>query len=531
MKKIFLPLTLAAIIVAMSSNASFAQSTLTNVWEDFRNFNQYDAGTLVETFYNANTQSNHMISVAIVNNYAALNITHRDESGVIQWSKTKNKPGLSYWSPNRLIVDETGSVIVAGSVYNSNLFRYEIFVMKLNALGVSQWIVRHFDEESYLVFTGLEGDGAGSYYLSYWYTEYDVNGDITSEVSVLKLNGTDGSTIWETEQEFPDQYTATNAMIYDGSGIYLTGYISNATFGYDIITLKFDLNGNFAWQQVYSTGGQFAYSVGWDLAINSDGEIVVAALAQYNRILAIGYSANGNQEFVNTKTFSNNSYAYNLQMADDGNGATYLAAQVSQGINYKIFLEQLDNDGIKIWQKTINVDYLTRMKADPAGQGVWVLGSFYDSNALNYFSAIYHIDQSGSTSLSYQFEEYSGYNGVADFDTPDGVSVFLVGSHPGNQFYTDELTARWDVTSSKLAQSSSVSNALIYPNPCFDYAFIQSAADADAVLIYDLAGRLIANYADVTDAVEINTNTWDAGTYLVKIITGSEQQVMKLIKE
>jgi hypothetical protein len=78
---------------------------------------------------------------------------------------------------------------------------------------------------------------------------------------------------------------------------------------------------------------------------------------------------------------------------------------------------------------------------------------------------------------------------------------------------------------------SSTSSDVIYPNPCSDYTFIQSATGADVVLVYDMTGRQIASYANISDATKINTNAWNAGTYLVKIITSSEQQVVKLIKE
>src|SRR4030095_170424 len=303
-----------------------------------------------------------VITAAVINNYLAMNVSARDENGQLLWSKDLKKQKYSYWNPKSMILDGSGHPIIAGEVYNSQELRYEIFVTKLDE-GEQVWFSSFSDEKNYVALTGMLTDESKSnVYLSFWYTEFNTTGNFSSNIQTMKLDGSTGTVIWEDELKVPNQYAVVNAIARGPSGIYQTGYKSNAAFGYDIRTIKYDEQGNYGWQQSYSSAGSFNYSIGLDLSVNSAGTVVVAGTDGYHTLVVLGYASDGSQAFIQKKNFGENAYLYNAKVQGNGNGVTYVAAQVAILGVTKIHLTRLEDDGTKVWRKFVAENYLNKIK-------------------------------------------------------------------------------------------------------------------------------------------------------------------------
>jgi hypothetical protein len=532
MKKNFLFSVIAAAVVAIPAGIATAQSTLSNVWEQDVSRQHSDAGSLIATYSNTIGTITEVITAAVVNDYTALNISSRDENGSLLWSRNIYKPQYTYWSPKKMVLN-SGDPLIAGEVYNSQEFRYEIFVLKMDEEGNQKWFRTFFDEKNYLFLSGVDADPTVSnLYFSYWFTKYNLSGNILSIIETIKLDAISGSEVWENQKTIMNQNAVINALVYDQSGVYQTGYISNSSFGYDIFTMKCDLQGNFAWMQTYSSGDNINYSIGMDIVANNAGKIVVAATEGYHNLTLLGYSAAGNIDFVQKNNFGESSYIYNVKAEDNLNSATYVAAEVDSFGIAKIYLTRLADNGTKIWRKFVDNNYLNQLKIDPSGQGVSIMGSYYDLEQNNYFSKIHAISESGDIWLSYEFEDFPGYNAVADFAT-DGSSYYIEGLVQQSQIKTDEMTSRWDIVPLKLenADGNAAMNLSVYPNPCANYTIVSFNGTSPILYIYDLCGRLMYQSTGAGQKQNIDTQSWPGGVYFVKVFEGASWQTLKLIKE
>lgn len=69
-----------------------------------------------------------------------------------------------------------------------------------------------------------------------------------------------------------------------------------------------------------------------------------------------------------------------------------------------------------------------------------------------------------------------------------------------------------------------------YPNPVKDVLNIVGEKQIDSVEIFDLAGRKLINLSEVPNG-QIDFHSFGQGTYLVKITSGTEVQIVKVIKK
>jgi hypothetical protein len=70
----------------------------------------------------------------------------------------------------------------------------------------------------------------------------------------------------------------------------------------------------------------------------------------------------------------------------------------------------------------------------------------------------------------------------------------------------------------------------IFPNPAEDHFIIKSLSDFNSVVIYDLAGQIVYQ-RDISSSssLQIDSQPFNTGVYLVKLISLQNQQILKLI--
>jgi len=132
--------------------------------------------------------------------------------------------------------------------------------------------------------------------------------------------GTNGSTSWV--RLFPVSAVATNVAtclaLDQGNSVYVTGYSPGTNSGNDIVTIKYDNNGNQIWLQRYNGPGN-GDDEGNAIAVDASGNVYVA-----------GYetTAAGGTEFVTIK------YAPGPFLKKEANGSFLLQAVGAGGENF-----------------------------------------------------------------------------------------------------------------------------------------------------------------------------------------------------
>jgi hypothetical protein len=186
----------------------------------------------------------------------------------------------------------------------------------------------------------------------------DSNADVllTGRPQTCKLNS-DGSTAWEADYPNPAASSATSIAVDSAGNSYVTGFSPGTNSFNDIVTIKYDPNGNQVWLQRYN-----AYNVG-----NAQGNAI--AVDKNGNVYVTGYETlPGGGTGIVTIKYS----PVVLQRRSDG--AFILQAQGSPGENFEIEASQ----DLQSWLN------LGRIFADSNG-----LAQFTDTNAPAYPARFY----------------------------------------------------------------------------------------------------------------------------------------------
>ncbi|SMC56659.1 M1 family metallopeptidase [Moheibacter sediminis] len=72
--------------------------------------------------------------------------------------------------------------------------------------------------------------------------------------------------------------------------------------------------------------------------------------------------------------------------------------------------------------------------------------------------------------------------------------------------------------------------ASIYPNPANESFTIENKENIDEIKVFDVSGKVIYHSKDLNNAkVQINSQNWTTGTYMVQIQSGNRTQLMKVL--
>jgi hypothetical protein len=208
-----------------------------------------------------------------------------DTDGNELWTARYNGPGIEYSFdiPNDIAIDTQGNVYATG--YSSSVgYSGDYATIKYDANGNELWVARYEGGEA--VAIGIDNSGnayvtgnCGSGNFHYVTVKYD----------------SEGNELWAENSGFGGK---ASALALDGVGhVYVTGLrYDNAR---DFATIAYDENGNELWSGFYDAAGQRDEAT--DLAVDIDGNIAVTGWSSlgewyyYKDIVTVKYDANGNE--------------------------------------------------------------------------------------------------------------------------------------------------------------------------------------------------------------------------------------------
>ena len=126
----------------------------------------------------------------------------------------------------------------------------------------------------------------------------------------------------------------------------------------------------------------------------------------------------------------------------------------------------------------------------------------------------------GNDETSDEFEPSTIYT------TPGTYQVVL---NAFNDVCSDQFIIEIEVGDNSIAEQ--VQNSLqVYPNPTSGLVTIQSGAQIDEVIVYDMTGRAVQTLNLSTVLVDLNLSALAQGTYVVEVITANGTQTVRVIK-
>ncbi|MEO8512257.1 MAG: T9SS type A sorting domain-containing protein [Ignavibacteria bacterium] len=307
-----------------------------------------------------------------------------------------------------------------------------------------QWVARYNSPHSINDrFEGMAVDKLGNSYVTGWNTDSTTGNDIIT----AKINNA-GQIVWSRTYNSggPGSNELGKAIAVDNSGnVYVTGFTGLNTGPYDIITIKYDVNGNTVWAKIYDSGGtESAYAIKIDNADNvyitggtNNGTVLRAITIKYNPV--------GDTVWIMKFTGGNNSSSYCLDIDSFNN--IYIGGSV-QLTNWMSMVIKYNSSGTQLWSNIYNTGYTNTpysIAVDSSGNGA-VTGAivFTPSSYGDYYTVRFTND--GNTLWQRYFNGPDNFTDIANAVAIDVSSnVYITGYSGVGGVNSDYVTIKYNL--------------------------------------------------------------------------------------
>jgi len=319
-------------------------------------------------------------------------------NGDTAWTKIYDGISAQYDFSKWVAVDEQENVYVTG--YSRGLsYQNDIATVKYDSSGTQLWVTRingsgNYNDQGNKVITDDNGNVYVAGYLNPFSsgTRYDY--------ATIKYRAASGDTAWvRTYNGTADSSDIARDIEVDASGnVYVTGSCRNTGTLNDIVTIKYDSTGNQEWVATYNNPDTSGSDGGYGIKVDGLGNVYVVGQSQglgtNTDIVTIKYDSDGNE--VWTERYNGPESNYDTPSTEDGGKcmamdmyANIYITGVSRSAtsNYDYLAIKYDSAGVEQWVAGYNccdsVDYALAVAADNAG-GVYIagrsvgLGTYYD---------------------------------------------------------------------------------------------------------------------------------------------------------
>lgn len=521
-----------------------------------------------------------------------------DYAGNEVWVETYNGKGDFSQSARALVVDANNRSYAAGYTFDEDDMRDLLLIsMEINGDTLCRYSFNGSnDEDDELTAIGI--DASGFVYAA----GYTKTIDQKSNFFTMKWNPATCDTVWTRQYNGAfNQADRIEDMIVDPAGfVYVTGRSdtdpSDTLSNNDIVTIKYDSDGNQLWIQSYNGTGNLrdepariifdnagkilvagrAENIqnddfivlkyepatgnpvwaspalynspfsnddrGLDVTVTSTNDIFVAGYSQTGQgdspddAAIIKFDVNGNFAgfFGYDGLGTGNDQVVNITHDASDNIIAVLLTDVDPNplvSNYNILTIKFDNNLNQVWSapaeynSAINGDDLPIDLAVNNAGDIFVVGaSETDSVAarVNRNWVIIRYAPSGAQTWVTTFDG-SG----ADDDEPNtlairGTSLWVAGYTVGNGTQKDLTINRYDISTSVSFAPRTAFAVQAFPNPMSEVAFMdfeQPLASGSMLEVLDLAGKVVQRNQVVGSRVTLERTGWEAGLYLVSIVT------------
>ncbi len=194
------------------------------------------------------------------------------------------------------------------------------------------------------------------------------------------------------------------------------------------------------------------------------------------------------------------------------------------------------------------VDTLNLARFSTYGRGIWdfeldpdVVANFVADNVyINENETINFTDLSEYKPISWNWYFEGGIPETSVEQNPSGILYPNIGTYEvtliaSNDHSTDTLVMLDYISVGTVSLSDNFEkNVAIYPNPASSYIFLETKMDVDQVEIFSNMGVLckIIGERDLSEAkTKVDISDLSSGIYFVKIISGQNSSVKKLVKQ
>jgi len=314
------------------------------------------------------------------------------------WVARYNGPGNAGDTAWAVAVDASGNVYVTGASVGSGTGK-DYATIEYNSSGIQQWVARYNGPgNSDDVATAIAVDGSGNVYV----TGYSTGSSSGFDYATIKYDAS-GTQKWVARYDGTgngNDYAFSIAV--DGLGnVYVTGFSTGPASGYDYATIKYNSSGTRQWVARYD-GPAHANDYANAIAVDGSGNVYVTGgsggsgvgcVPACDDYATIKYNSSGRQQWVARYNGSGNGSDDAQAIAIDSSGNVYVT-----GIS---------------WGGSGTFDDYATVKYDTSGTQQWVARYNGPGNSEDVGRAI-AVDASGNV---YVTGESTGSGSGYDYAT------------------------------------------------------------------------------------------------------------------
>lgn len=449
-----------------------------------------------------------------------------------------------------------GGYIVAGSTSSFGNGNSDVYLLKLDSFGIKQWSSvfggPNVDWGFSVVQTADSGYVVCGYTNSFGAGGYDIYLIKADQSGNLLWSKTFGGSDWD--------FAYSMSQASDGGFIIAGETYSFGNGNKDVYLIKTDSSGDEQWSKTYG-GNEDDYAK--SVKPTFDGGYIIGGGtksfgAGETDIWLINTLANGDSSWTRTFGDTLDDIANSVAQAPSDSGYIMVGSSLSFSTTGKpdYYMVRTDRDGNPLWTDVVtafqNEDYHADVK--PLADGRFaLLGSTKSIGTIGYVFQFMIAESWGGIIMGIGGPYGSLYNNELSFslDTTSDKGFVLCGSTDGyGAGYNDIFLVKVDSMGhtdidTVLSFSDTVAVALhepekddfhllVYPNPVSDFSYIgfSETCGSDGIyemVIYDIFGKEVKHYPEVSGPFRISASEFRGGMYLVKIISSEKTHFRKFL--
>jgi uncharacterized delta-60 repeat protein len=362
---------------------------------------------------NAVTADNYGYSyvAGYVNNFGTgkdILVIKYSPAGDTLWTRTYNGSDNQDDEAFGIAVDDAGNIYVTGEARISGKY-YETILIKYSSSGSQIWA------KTYGATAGNNADKATAIALdnlgNIYVTGYCTSPDLHHDIVTMKYDA-NGNRKWVKLEDGLDNLDAEGCgiAIDNQSNVLVTGFCTTNLGGKDIVVLKYNTNNALIWMRTFN-GNYNNEDKAWGIVVDQTDNVYITGYttSAYNNTdcITLKFDAEGNNQWTSFYNGNGNSNDKAWGIVVDTDGSVYITGETTDEYNNINYITlKYNNIGTAVWTSYYNG---TGNGTDAAD----AIGLFTDANNIKN---VVVTGKSWGTQLNYDYATVK-YNAVTGSQT------------------------------------------------------------------------------------------------------------------